>query len=179
VELRRRVTRAEPVDVDGVGNNDTGSGGIEKQQPSEHAARLRLASAGALTGALALAGAGLLALDIPLGSSPLFLMGWHPVDETRAAVAEALPLLRQHEPPGQQRPFEVVTSPHFGYYEANVAEAVAYLLTTKGYPARLSGAADLPLGAPYRAGPDSPTLYVDMGLGGVVKVQWQKAGSGH
>jgi hypothetical protein len=178
VELRRRVAWLERAGGDMTGDKRAGSGDIGQQGPSERAARLRLAGAGALTGALALAGAGLLALDIPLGSSPLFLMGWHPVDETRTAVAEALPLLRQHEPAGHQRPFDVATSPHFGYYQSNVAEAVAYLLTTKGYPARLSGAADLPLGAPYRVGPHSPTLYVDMGLGGIIKVRWEVAGGG-
>ncbi|MGO9196723.1 MAG: hypothetical protein ACLQK4_06315 [Acidimicrobiales bacterium] len=127
------------------------------------------------TGALALAaaGAGLFGAELPIASSPLFLMGWQPVHQTRVAIAEALPLLREHEPAGRHRPFDVEASPNFILAQSAVADAVAYLLVVKGYPARVSASADLPLGAPYRAGAGEPALLVLPGWHGTIHVKWQ------
>ena len=128
---------------------------------------------GALALALAAAGAGLLEVDLPLASSPLFLLGWQPVDQTRTAIALALPLLREHEAAGHRRPFDVRASPDFIVFRSAVADAVAYLLVVKDYPARVSGNADGPLGAAYRASAHAPGLFINLGPHGKVEVTWQ------
>jgi hypothetical protein len=144
-------------------------------RPAEDATKsLKGLRTGALAVALAAAGSVLLVLDIPMGSSSLFLMGWSPVQLATRTVVIALPVLERHDSAhGATQPFDLVASENFSIYQANVTDAVAYLLAAKGYPVRVSGAADQPLGPRYLASPNSPVLFVHLGAAGVITVRWE------
>ncbi len=135
------------------------------------------ATVGAAAGAvlLAAAGTGLALLDVPLASSPLFLQGWVPVHIVGAALPQAMNVLDAHDPRGgSERPFTVVTGVDLGL-QTGIEDALAYLLTVHGYSARVTGAAELPLGSHLQAKPGEPQLLVSQRLSGrriVTVVTW-------
>lgn len=108
----------------------------------------RSASVAALGMAVVLAGGGgaLLAVDMPLGSSGLFLLGWEPVRWVAEATPQADALARAHAyGPGSSRAVAVETN-SYAVIDAAISQGVGYLLATKGIEARLTGSAATPLG---------------------------------
>lgn len=133
---------------------------------------LAFGAAAALLGA----GAGLVALEVPLGSSSIFLLGWVPIHDAKLALPRALELLRAHEPAGHPEPFAVEASKGFVVYQSAVADTVGYLLATKGYPAKVTGVADWPLGKAYRPPAGAPILLVSPTWHNGVQVTWTAGG---
>jgi hypothetical protein len=136
---------------------------------------------GALAAALlAAAGTGLAFLEVPLASSPLFLQGWVPVHIAAAALPQAMTVLDTHDPRGRtERPFTVVTGLDLGL-QTGLEDALAYLLAVRGYSARVTGAAEVPLGSHLQGAPGDPQLVFSQRLRGrqVVTVVTWVPGSG-
>jgi hypothetical protein len=84
-------------------------------------------------------------------------------------------VLDAHDPRGgSERPFTVVTGVDLGL-QTGLEDALAYLLTVHGYSARVTGAAELPLGSRLQAKPGEPQLLVSQRLSGrriVTVVTW-------
>ncbi|MHB1987761.1 MAG: hypothetical protein ACYCSF_07235 [Acidimicrobiales bacterium] len=143
-------------------------------------AGLSLATTIGATVALASGGAGLIAIDVPLGSSGLFLLGWEPVAWTAKGAPQALALARAHGyGPGRDAgTITVVTTNGLAFVDSAVSEGVGYLLVTEGISARLNPPAATPLGPGLAARPASPSIVVHLSVSGgrpVTAVSWKPA----
>lgn len=127
---------------------------------------------------LATSGGVALALDVPFGSSGLFLLGWGPVRLVAAAVPPASALAEEHGYPARPGPLEVVSSHDLSFVEDAVDEGAGYLLTTRGVTVRLPGEAALPLGPGFAARAGLPALVLAVAPPGSrpqVEVSWRAA----
>lgn len=107
---------------------------------------------------VALAGGALVAVDVPLASSGLFLFGWQPVDAVAAAAPQALRLAEA----AHRHDVTIDTTGSIYYYDNAISQGVAYLLSTDGLHADVTASADAPLGAAHLARAHDPTLLVTL-----------------
>ncbi len=127
----------------------------------------------AATVLLAGIGGALVANDVGYGSSPLFLMGWQQVHMVSAVVPAAERVVNEKD--GARRPFVVVVPGADSYVKAAIEESVAYELAARGYPARVQGDAEEPLGPSYGSGPGEPKLSLVTQADGRLAARWTPA----
>ncbi|MHB8457265.1 MAG: hypothetical protein ACYDBS_06195 [Acidimicrobiales bacterium] len=121
---------------------------------------------------LALAGTGLGVVAEPLGSSPLFLLGWSPVQTAGQAVPIATRAIVAHRQ-SHQEPFTVQVIGGFPFMTETLDVSIAYLLAMRGYAARVPPSADTALGPSYLAPAHSPVLELKIGPKGALIASWR------
>lgn len=131
----------------------------------------------AATVVLGAAGGALVVNDLGYGSSPIFLSGWGPIQMVSRTMPKATAVVAAHEGGGRKAPFLVEVTGGLDFISEEVDDSIAYELAAKGYPARVTGEADVPLGAPYRAKKGEAELELLPVLGGGLSVRWIPAGS--
>ncbi|MGO9559232.1 MAG: hypothetical protein ACLPYW_09100 [Acidimicrobiales bacterium] len=133
---------------------------------------------GVVTIALAISGTELGLLERPLGSSPLFLLGWAPAQFASRVLPDATSVVAAEEQGGTLKPFAVEIVGGFAILHGAIDQSVAYLLATEGYPARVAGTADTPLGPAYRAPAHGAVLELSLGLHDTPVARWVQSSAG-
>jgi hypothetical protein len=130
------------------------------------------ATTAALAAAVAIAGAGLCVNDAQYGSSPLFLMGWQPIETVDHMLPSVLSVVRRDDPGHGSRRFVVRVDTPIPFVDTALEQSIAYELVVRGDDARVDGSADRPLGAGFRGAKGDPLLVVVPGFHGTFTLRW-------